>query len=150
MSAEDAIREYYEALRRGEPLYPYFVESPDTWKAAISTTYDGYDAVAEGLREQSRTTEDWTVDSRGLSVVEAGEESRLAAVEGEPGCATFNDDVALAWTSTDGDDANGDGNDGGDESRTRHEHETRWSGTLVERGGEWLFLELHVSAAQAV
>jgi len=129
MSAEDAVRDYYEALRRGEPLYPYFVESPDTWKAAISTTYEGYDAVAEGLREQTRTTEDWTVDGRGLSVV-----------EGESGWATFRDDVALAWTST----------ADGDESPSRHEHETRWSGTLVERDAEWLFLELHVSAAQSV
>lgn len=129
MSAEDAILDYYEALRRGEPLYPYFRESPATWKAAISTTYEGYDAVAEALREQTRTTSDWVVDSDGPSVVE------------RDGWASFHDDVALAWTTPPADD---------DAAATRHEHETRWSGTLVERDGEWLFLELHVSTASAV
>jgi hypothetical protein len=129
MSAEDAVLDYYEALRRGEPLYPYFVESPDTWKAAISTTYEGYDAVAEALREQTRTTEDWVVDSDGPAVVERED------------WAAFHDDVAMAWTRTPADD---------ESAATRHEHETRWSGTLAERDGEWLFLELHVSTASAV
>jgi len=39
MSAEVAVADYYEALRRGEPLYPYFFESSETYKAAISTSY---------------------------------------------------------------------------------------------------------------
>jgi hypothetical protein len=128
MSAEDAVLDYYEALRRGEPLYPYFVESPETWKAAISTTYDGYDAVAEALREQTRRTAEWSVESTGPDVTE------------RDGWAVFHDDVAMAWT-----DANGEDDDG-----LRHEFETRWSGTLEERDGEWLFLELHVSAAHAI
>jgi hypothetical protein len=127
MSAEDAVLDYYEALRRGEPLYPSFRESPDTWKAAISTTYDGYDAVAAALREQTRTTDDWTVESDGPAVVQHED------------WASFHDDVSLAWTTTDDDGA-----------ATRHEHETRWSGTLVEHDDEWLFLELHVSAPSAV
>lgn len=131
MSAEDAVLDYYEALRRGEPLYPYFVESPDTWKAAISTSYSGYDAVAEALREQSRTTTDWTVESAGPSVVE------------RDGWATFHDDVAMAWTSTHGEDD-------ASESESRHEHETRWSGTLADRDDEWLFVQLHVSTASSV
>jgi hypothetical protein len=148
MSAEDVVLDYYEALRRGEPLYPYFVESSDAHKVAVSTSYDGYDAIAEALREQTRTTTDWVVDSDGPSVV-AGE-----------AWASFHDDVALAWTTTDEpdrDDAGelpdgGDGTDDGDGGGggTRHEFETRWSGTLVERDGEWLFLELHVSAPTAV
>ncbi|WP_323676576.1 nuclear transport factor 2 family protein [Halorubellus sp. PRR65] len=129
MSAEDAILDYYEALRRGEPLYPYFRESPATHKVAVSTSYDGYDAVAEALREQTRTTTDWTVDSDAPSVVRRED------------WASFHDDVSLAWTRTPADD---------DDASTRHEFETRWSGTLVEHDGEWLFLELHVSAPTAV
>ncbi|MFC6953179.1 hypothetical protein [Halorubellus litoreus] len=144
MSAEDAVLDYYEALRRGEPLYPYFRESPDTWKAAISTTYDGYDAVAEALREQTRTTTDWTVGSDGPSVVERED------------WASFHDDVSLAWTRTPADDDRAAArNDGGaatrdEDAAARHEFETRWSGTLVEHDDEWLFLELHVSAPTAV
>ena len=128
MSAEDAVLDYYEALRRGEPLYPYFRESADTWKAAISTTYDGYDAVAAALREQTRTTTDWSVGSDGPAVVQRED------------WASFHDDVALAWTRTPPDD----------DAAARHEFETRWSGTLVEHDDEWLFLELHVSAPTAV
>jgi hypothetical protein len=138
MSAEDAVLEYYEALRRGEPLYPFFVESPDTHKVAVSTAYDGYEAVAEALREQTRTTTDWVVDSDGPSVV-AGEE-----------WASFHDDVSLAWTTMDVSDHEAAGDGRGADDGVRHEFETRWSGTLVERDGEWLFLELHVSAPTAV
>lgn len=137
MSAEDAVLDYYEALRRGEPLYPYFVESADAHKVAVSTSYDGYDAIAEALREQTRTTTDWTVDSAGPSVV-TGE-----------AWASYHDAVSLAWTEladTDRDDLE----DARDDEGVRHEFETRWSGTLVERDAEWLFLELHVSAPSAV
>lgn len=130
MSAEDAVLDYYEALRRGEPLYPYFEESPATWKAAISTTYEGYDAVAEGLREQARTTTDWTVQSQGLETVE------------RDGWATMTDEVTLAWTRT--------GSNGSNGEESVHEHETRWSGVLVDRGDEWLFSQLHVSTASDV
>jgi len=139
MSAEDAVLEYYEALRRGEPLYPYFVESPDAHKVAVSTAYDGYEAVAAALREQTRTTTDWVVDSAGPSVV-AGDD-----------WASFNDDVSLAWTRTDAPDRE-DAGDGpaADDEAVGHEFETRWSGTLVERDDAWLFLELHVSAPTAV
>jgi hypothetical protein len=124
MSAEVAVADYYEALRRGEPLYPYFFESSETYKAAISTSYRGYDEVAEALREQTRATTDWVVDSTDLSVVERDD------------WAAFNDAVTLAWTSTDDEE--------------RHEYETRWSGTLEAHGDEWLFLELHVSTARSL
>lgn len=122
MTAEETVLEYYEALRRGEPLYPYFVEGPDTWKAAISAEYAGYDAVAEALREQTRVTENWTVESRTLSVAEGDDTAR------------FTDRVRLAWTRTD------DGE--------RVAHDTRWSGVLepVADEGEWAFVQLHVSA----
>jgi hypothetical protein len=122
MTVEEIVRDYYEALRRGEPLYPYFAERPETWKAAISAEYEGYDAVAEALREQTRVTENWTVESRGLSVVE------------REAYARFTDRVRLAWTRTD------DGE--------RVEYDTRWSGVLEPVGdeGEWAFVQLHVSA----
>jgi len=122
MTAEDAVRNYYEALQRGEPLYPYFAETESAWKGAISTHYEGYDAVAEALREQTRTTDDWTVESRALSVRERAS------------FATLTDEVHLAWTTT--------------EDGTRHAFDTRWSGTLVPGGEErdWAFEVLHVSA----
>jgi hypothetical protein len=137
MTVEDVLLDYYEALRRGEPLYPYFVESADAHKVAVSTAYDGYDAIAEALREQTRTTTDWMVDSAGPSVVTGDE------------WASFHDDVSLAWTETealDGDERD----DARDDDGVRHAFETRWSGTLVERDGGWSFLELHVSAPNVV
>lgn len=142
MSAEDVVLDYYEAVRRGEPLYPYFRESASTWKAAISTTYDGYDSIAEGLREQSRTTTDWTVDSHALETVD------------RDGCVTMTDHVTLAWTSVGSTDTESEpaANHGGEgePARTAHEHETRWSGVLVEHADEWLFTQLHVSTASSV
>ena len=78
----------------------------------------------EALREQTRATTDWVVDSTDLSVVERDD------------WAAFNDAVTLAWTSTDDEE--------------RHEYETRWSGTLEAHGDEWLFLELHVSSARSL
>jgi hypothetical protein len=122
MTAEDTVRDYYEALRRGEPLYPYVAERDNAWKGAISTTYRGYDAIAEALREQTRTTDEWTVESTALQVADGD------------GFATFADDVELAWTDT--------------TTGTRHGFDTRWSGTLVPVGDdpEWQFVQLHVSA----
>lgn len=122
MSAADAVREYYESLRRGEPLYPYFVEADDVVKFGVSETLAGYDAVAEGLREQSRTTTDWTVESTALRVHERGD------------AAAFADAVRLGWTDTDGGESVA--------------FDTRWSGTLTRRDEEWLFAGMHVSVAR--
>lgn len=126
MTAEDVVRDYYEALRRGEPLYPYFAETEAAWKGAISTHYVGYDTIAEALRDQTRTTDDWTVESNALSVTE------------RESFATFSDEVRMEWTAT------ADG--------TRNEFDTRWSGTLVPVGDgaelDWAFELLHVSAAR--
>lgn len=127
MNPEETVRDYYEALRRGEPLYPYFVERPETWKAAISTEYSGYDAVSEALREQSRTTDEWTVESEALSVTDRGE------------LALFDDAVRLAWTDV--------------QTGERFGFDTRWSGALEPLDGddvEWGFVQLHVSAARAI
>jgi hypothetical protein len=123
MNATATIREYYEALRRGEPLYPYFAERPDVVKFGVGERLVGYDAVAEGLREQTRTTEDWSVESQDLRVTE------------RDGYAYFADSVFMSWTDREAD----------------HEYalSTRWSGTMERRGdgddAEWLFVGMHVS-----
>lgn len=109
MTAEDVVREYYEALRRGEPLSPYFLEVEAATKFGISEALFGYDEVAEALREQSRTTVDWTVESRSLLVREHGDH------------ATFADEGTLEWTDRETDE--------------RHSFETRWSGALERRSG---------------
>ncbi|WP_257297918.1 nuclear transport factor 2 family protein [Haloarchaeobius sp. FL176] len=127
MTPEETVLDYYEALRRGEPLYPYFVERAETWKAAISTQYSGYDAVSEALREQSRTTDEWTVESEALSVT------------GREGLALFDDAVRLAWTDT--------------LTGQRHGFDSRWSGALEPLDGndeEWGFIQMHVSAPRSI
>lgn len=124
MSAEQTVLDYYEALRRGEPLYPYFVERPDVVKFGIGERLTGYDAIAEGLRDQTRTTDDWHVESRNLHVVE------------REGHAAFSDDVRMAWRDV--------------EKRRDYEFDSRWSGTLEQRdpeSDEWLFVGMHVSTS---
>lgn len=121
MSATDTVRDYYEAVRRGEPLPPYFAEDDATTKFGISESLFGYESVAAALREQTRTTDAWTVESRRLTVTERDRH------------AWFADDVILAWTDV--------------ESGDRREFETRWSGTLERRDDQWSFVELHVSTA---
>jgi len=106
MNPTETVEEYYEALRRGEPLAPYFAEREDVVKFGVSERLAGYEAVAEGLREQTKTTEDWRVESDDLRV------TRRDSV------AWFTDDVGLAWTDSTGD---------------RESFDTRWSGVL-ERG----------------
>lgn len=119
MSAESTVRDYYEALRRGEPLYPYFAERPDVVKFGIGERLTGYDEIAEGLREQTRTTDAWVVESRTLRV---GERETHA---------WFSDDVHMAWVDA--------------ESGTEYDFEARWSGTLEPREEEWVFVGMHVS-----
>lgn len=128
MDAAATVRDYYEALRRGEPLYPYFAEDPDVVKVGVRERLVGYDAVAEGLREQSRRTEDWTVESRDLRVRERADH------------AAFADAVRLTWR------------DAVDERS--YAFDTRWSGTLEARDDDgersWLFVGMHVSVPQGV
>ena len=124
MDAVATVRDYYEALRRGEPLYPYFAERADLVKYGLSERLAGYDAVAEGLREQSRSTTDWVIDSTALQVTERDRH------------AWFSDVVAMGWTDV--------------ERNVRFEFDSRWSGTLERRNGEWLFVGLHVSTTEAL
>ncbi|WP_255168183.1 nuclear transport factor 2 family protein [Natrononativus amylolyticus] len=128
MHPEDFIRDYYESLRRGDPLAPYFLEAETTVKFGIGESLFGGEAVADGLREQTETTDGWSVESRRLTVGE------------REGYAWFADEVALAWTDR--------------ESGERNRFDTRWSGALErrERGSdpEWAFASMHVSTAEAV
>jgi len=124
MDVDETVRDYYEALRRGEPLHPYFAEDDDLVKCGVSERLVGYDAVAEALREQTRTTGDWRVESTDLRAVERERHG------------WFADRVELAWTDLD--------------REVRHEFETRWSGPLARREGQWLFAGMHVSVATAL
>lgn len=127
MDAESTLLEYYDALRAGEPLHPYFAEEEAALKFGISERLDGYEEIEDGLREQTETTDDWTVESRDLVVTERER------------TAWFGDDVRMAWTTADGD---------------RHDFDTRWSGCLERRedGGDadagWRFVSMHVSVAR--
>ena len=131
MSAESRLRAYYEALRDGDPLYSYFAPDADVVKVGVSERLVGYDEVEAGLREQTRTTADWGVESRDLRVTERDRH------------AWFSDRVGLSWTDTD--------------RGIRFEFDTRWSGTLERerrtRGesedspGDWRFVSMHVSTA---
>ncbi|SHH36435.1 nuclear transport factor 2 family protein [Halobaculum gomorrense] len=121
MSPEETVGAYYDALRAGEALAPFFVESPATVKVGISERLVGYAEVAKGLREQTRTTEEWTVESHDLRVVKRDE------------AAAVSDAVSLTWYDA--------------EAFAEHSFETRWSGTLLPTDDGWAFAGLHVSAA---
>ncbi|MBX0294828.1 nuclear transport factor 2 family protein [Haloarcula nitratireducens] len=123
MDATTTVRDYYDSLRHGAPLDTFFAddrpEDDAISKVGISERLVGSDAVQAGLRDQTLSTSDWVVDSHALRVTERGD------------VAWFSDDVALAWTDEDGE---------------RHEFDTRWSGTLERRDGDWRFVGMHVSA----
>ena len=129
MDAESTVRAYYDALRGGDPLYPFFADESTTVKFGIGERLTGYEAVRAGLAEQTETTDDWTVESRRL------------VVSGTDGHAWFSDDVSMAWTDTEADH--------------RHEYDTRWSGALQRRrdnadlGTPWRFVGMHVSTEGA-
>ncbi|WP_458205393.1 nuclear transport factor 2 family protein [Haladaptatus sp. NG-SE-30] len=119
MNAEDTVLDYYDALRQGDPLPPFFASRNDIVKFGISERLSGYDEIADGLREQTETTADWSVESKRLQVVEAD------------GFARFSDDVRLAWTDI--------------QTDQRHIFDTRWSGVLERNEDEWVFTGMHVS-----
>ncbi|MEF8851804.1 MAG: nuclear transport factor 2 family protein [Haloarculaceae archaeon] len=131
MSAESRVRAYYDALRGGDPLYAYFAPSDAVVKFGISEHLDGYEEVEAALREQTRTTADWQVESRDLRVTERDRH------------AWFADLVGMGWTDV--------------ERGIRFEFDTRWSGTLErerrtrgeseESPGDWRFVAMHVSTA---
>lgn len=131
MDAESTVRAYYEALRTGEPLSPFFAREESTVKFGIGERLTGYDEIEAGLREQTETTEGWTVESDRLVVTERTDH------------AWFADDVFMAWNDT--------------ERGIRYEFQTRWSGTLERREDaadtdgasapdtDWRFVGMHVS-----
>ncbi|SFC45592.1 SnoaL-like domain-containing protein [Halobiforma haloterrestris] len=133
-AAETVVRDYYEALREGDPLAPYFLEDDSTVKFGIEESLFGYDEVADALRNQTETTTDWTVTSGRL------------VVEERDSAAWFADEVRMAWTDA--------------ESGEEREFESRWSGTLVpspartdasadgpadDPAPHWRFATMHVS-----
>ncbi|GKZ14594.1 nuclear transport factor 2 family protein [Haladaptatus sp. T7] len=118
--AEATVRKYYESLRQGEPLYPYFADDDSLVKFGITEQLVGYETVEEGLREQTSQSKDWTVTSHELRVTQRDRH------------AWFSDTVEMAWTDT--------------TSGTRREFDSRWSGTLAKRGEDWKFVGMHVSA----
>ncbi|MFC7141955.1 nuclear transport factor 2 family protein [Halosimplex aquaticum] len=141
MGAADRVRAYYDALRAGEPLAPFFAPGDDVVKVGISERLVGGEEVAAGLREQTESTTGWHVESRDLRVTERDRH------------AWFADSVAMAWTDTD--------------RQIRYEFDTRWSGTLERRIGDepaessetatsadgtaderWQFVGMHVSTAR--
>lgn len=122
-SAEDAVRDYYDALREGDPLTPYFRDDESTVKFGISEALFGGDEVATALETQTETTADWSIVSETLVVDE------------RDAFATFADEVVMAWTDT----TSGD----------RYRFDSRWSGTLVrgpDDSSDWQFDVMHVSA----
>ncbi|OAQ54769.1 hypothetical protein HTG_04175 [Natrinema mahii] len=123
-SPETVVRDYYDALRNGDPLEPYFLADESTVKFGISESLFGGGAVAAALAEQTKTTTDWTI------------ESHNPVVDRREGVATYADEVTMAWTDT--------------ESGDRHRFDSRWSGTLVpaddSSGPDWRFALMHVSA----
>ncbi|MCX2819109.1 nuclear transport factor 2 family protein [Haladaptatus sp. F3-133] len=119
MDAEQRIESYYESLRNGETLPPYFADDADLVKYGISERLDGYEEVSEGLRSQTRSTEGWTVESEDLRVTER-----------DGGYAWFTDSVRMAWTDN--------------EKEKGYDFDSRWSGSLENRDG-WVFVSMHVS-----
>lgn len=120
MNARETVLDYYEALRRGEPLAPFFAAGPDVVKVGVFSRRTGGDHIADGLRAQTQQTTDWTVDSHDLVVRERAEH------------AWFADRVDMAWV---------------DSTAGRYDFETRWSGVLEPTPrDDWQFVEMHVSA----
>lgn len=126
MDARATITDYYDSLRHGAPLDTFFGDEQDEddpiVKFGISESLVGSKNIKSGLREQTAATTDWTVDSQSLRVTQCKQ------------IAWFSDSVELAW----------------DENGTRHEFDTRWSGTLERRSGDWRFVGMHVSVATEI
>jgi len=124
MDARTAVTEYYDALRNGDPLGPYFAEEGDGdqfVKFGISECLVGAEEIREGLGRQTETTTRWSVTSNALRVCERDR------------YAWFSDQVSMGWTDT--------------EAATRYEFDTRWSGTLEATADGWRFVRMHVSRA---
>ncbi len=136
MTPESTVRAYYDALRKGESLAAFFLESPAAVKYGIGERLDGYAAIADGLGSQTARTREWTVESDALQIVDRGDH------------AAVSDRVRMEWYDTD--------------DFETHAYDTRWSGTLTRTddsgvdsadataAGEdvvWKFAGMHVSVA---
>ncbi|CCQ37023.1 uncharacterized protein Nmlp_2873 [Natronomonas moolapensis 8.8.11] len=128
MDAEATVRAYYDALRAGDALAPFFARGATPVKFGIGERLRGFEEIEAGLAEQTETTDEWVVDSDRLRVTERDAH------------AWFSDEVGMAWSDL--------GTD------TRYEFDTRWSGTLERRpdaesagaaGTPWRFVGMHVS-----
>lgn len=119
MNAEATVRAYYDALRAGDPLHPFFADGEDTVKVGIGNRALGHEAVEALLTEQTETTEAWEIDSKELRVAERDD------------FAHFFDEVYMGWASL--------------SKNIRYGFETRWTGTLVPANGEWEVVSMHVS-----
>lgn len=126
-TAAETIESYYDALRAGDPLGPFFADAPGMVKFGVGETLVGADDIVAGLRDQTETTTDWTVESRNLTVTERDDH------------AWFSDEVGMAWHDVD--------------AGREYSFDSRWSGTLERRTGdesggsaEWFFVGVHVSA----
>ncbi|MFC5972998.1 nuclear transport factor 2 family protein [Halomarina salina] len=138
MTVAATIEAYYDALRAGDPLAPFFLDSPDAAKFGLSERLDGHDAIADGLRDQTETTREWVVESSDLVTGQQDD------------TAWFADSVFMGWTDV--------------ERGIRFEFDTRWSGTLVRVDDEssepdesdgsaphdWRFAAMHVSTTEAL
>lgn len=133
MDAESTVRAYYDAVRTGEPLAPFFARDESVVKFGIGERLTGYAEIREGLTEQTETTTEWRIDSNRLVVTERDEH------------AWFSDDVFMAWIDL--------------EAEIEHEFDSRWSGTLERRAEAreetdegvvsetpWRFVGMHVSS----
>lgn len=120
-SPRETIETYYETLRCGEPLTPFFSEDPQAVKLGIEETLVGYADIADGLSSQTDRTSEWTVESTSLRVTE------------RDAFAWFHDEVRLSWHD--------------DPTGTDESYDTRWTGTLEYREpvDRWQFVSLHVS-----
>lgn len=127
MDAAATVDAYYDALRSGEPLAPFFARDA-TVKFGIGERLYGFDEIDAGLTAQTETTAGWRVESGRLLVTERDD------------YAWFSDEVVMAWRDR--------------ERGIDREFDTRWSGTLERRPDAavdpvadtpWRFVAMHVS-----
>ncbi|MFB6183947.1 MAG: nuclear transport factor 2 family protein [Haloarculaceae archaeon] len=162
-SARETVEAYYRALRRGDPLGPFFADERED----VSARETGSGREANDGREASGGQgDDQRASARGPAYVKFGISERLdgsAAIRNglrrqtettadwhvdsrdlrvseRADHAWFADAVAMAWTDV--------------ERGIRYEFDTRWSGTLERRPdattdapGDWRFVGMHVSTA---
>ena len=79
MDAASSVRAYYDALREGDPLYPYFASETTTVKFGIGERLTGYEAVRAGLAEQTETMPNLTVVDSSAKNGYSGSPSRRAS-----------------------------------------------------------------------